>query len=325
MAQVGGRQVRGTGTGRMAQGGTGWVGVARGLALAGGLWLAGCGGPVATRSANVVPHPAPEPLTNTGTHSGLRGAESAGATPVQIAPPPAEVTPRTVELGRSVQGAPLTLEVYGDGPEVVFIFAGIHGSEPSGTALARQFAAYLRQHPAELTGRTVAILPAANPDGLAARTYGNARNVNLNRNFPAHNWRAASAQRRGPTNGPAPTSEPETQALMRALDLLQPQRIVSLHAIRRGQHCDNYDGPARELAERMALQNGYPVKANIGYPTPGSFGSWAGNDRGIPTVTLELPADASAAECWRDNAGALLAFVRGSGAAPMPPTAATGK
>jgi protein MpaA len=32
----------------------------------------------------------------------------------------------------------------------------------------------------------------------------------------------------------------------------------------------------------------YPIEENIGYPTPGSFGTWAGIERNIPTITLEL-------------------------------------
>ncbi len=303
---------------RRALGGT------AGVLLASTILLTGCAGPATTPAPSMAPRPLPEPLTSTGTGARLDEAEVVAELPVPAVPAPAAtVAARTVEVGHSVQGTPLTLEIYGDGPETIFIFAGIHGSEPSGTVLARQFMTYLRQHPEELAGRTIAILPVANPDGLAVHTYGNARNVNVNRNFPARNWKASDAKRRGPTNGPQPCSEPETLALMQAVDLLKPQRIVSIHSIQRGRHCDNYDGPARELAELMSGQNRYPVKANIGYPTPGSFGSWAGNDRGIPTITLELPNDAGSDECWRDNAGALLAFVRG--ASGQPPTAATGK
>jgi protein MpaA len=73
--------------------------------------------------------------------------------------------------------------------------------------------------------------------------------------------------------------------------------------------CNNYDGPAEPLARRMAAANGYPIRASIGYPTPGSLGSWAGIDRHIPIITLELPAAAAAARCWEANREALLAAV----------------
>ena len=54
--------------------------------------------------------------------------------------------------------------------------------------------------------------------------------------------------------------------------------------------CVNYDGPAAEWAEAIAASCGWPARADIGYPTPGSLGSWLGLDRGLPVITLELPA-----------------------------------
>jgi protein MpaA len=61
----------------------------------------------------------------------------------------------------------------------------------------------------------------------------------------------------------------------------------------------------------MARHNGYPASPNIGYPTPGSLGSYAGVDRQIPTITLELPRNVSGAQAWADNRAALLAAIRG--------------
>ena len=213
---------------------------------------------------------------------------------------------RTFELGGSVKGTPLELEIFGNGPDAMLIFGGIHGDEPTSATVALALLSHLREHPEVCAGRTIAVLPVANPDGLAAGTRGNAHGVDLNRNFPANNWK-----KNGKRNGAAPASEPETQALMRALLVVQPNRIVSIHSIDRGRHCNNYDGPAATLASHMAEHNGYEVKPTMGYPTPGSFGSWAGIDRGIPTITLELPADASGAQCWEENRDALLAFIAG--------------
>ena len=50
----------------------------------------------------------------------------------------------------------------------------------------------------------------------------------------------------------------------------------------------NYDGDALEVAQKISKIIGYPIEASIGYPTPGSFGTWAGIEKGIPTITLEL-------------------------------------
>ena len=33
---------------------------------------------------------------------------------------------------------------------------------------------------------------------------------------------------------------------------------------------------------------GYPVESDIGYPTPGSFGTYCGVERNIPTLTIEV-------------------------------------
>jgi protein MpaA len=60
------------------------------------------------------------------------------------------------------------------------------------------------------------------------------------------------------------------------------------------------------LAAVLARYNGYPVQASVGYPTPGSFGSWAGNDLGIPVVTLELPRHNNGEKAWAENRDGLL-------------------
>ena len=222
-------------------------------------------------------------------------------------PQPHRARIRTIELGRSVNGTPLTLEVFGDGADRVLIFGGIHGSEPTSAVLARKLADHLRINWDLFAGKTVAILAEANPDGLTKRSRTNARGVDLNRNFPATNWRQSRRGHR--LYGSAPASEPETQVIIRAVELIRPDRIVAIHSTRRGGHCNNFDGPAEYLARLMAQSNGYPVKATMGYPTPGSFGSWAGIDRDIPTITLELPKDLSGQRCWRENAESLRAFL----------------
>jgi predicted deacylase len=195
-------------------------------------------------------------------------------------------------LGKSVRGEELKMCVLGEGGEVTLVVGGIHGDEPSGAGLAQSFLEYLR----------------ANPDGLAAGTRGNAHGVDVNRSFPASNWQGAVGGRYN--GGGAPAVEPETKAVMQAVESLRPARIISIHAISGGKQCNNWDGPAEDLARRMAARNGYPSKASIGYPTPGSMGTWAGIDHKIAMITLELPAGASPQECWRNNQQALLEAIR---------------
>lgn len=240
--------------------------------------------------------------------------------------------PRVIELGRSVEDRPLTLYVFGDdsadrGERPVLILGGIHGNEPTSAGVCRELIALLTARHELWAGRCVAILPDANPDGLARRLRTNTRLVDLNRNFPAANWERT--RRSSFYGGDAPATEPETRALVDLLERLKPSRIVSVHSMARP--CNNFDGPAEGLAAVMAGHNGYPVRDSIGYPTPGSLGSFAGVDRRIPTITLELPARQPTPLSWAQNREALLAAIRaddrtvragsGSGPPPAPPDA----
>ena len=52
--------------------------------------------------------------------------------------------------------------------------------------------------------------------------------------------------------------------------------------------CNNYDGPAKAIAQTMSALNGYEARDNIGYPTPGSLGSWAGRAKDLPPTRKDL-------------------------------------
>jgi murein peptide amidase A len=184
-------------------------------------------------------------------------------------------------IGRSALGAPIEAVSFGAGPCALLVFGAIHGDEPESAELCRRFAARLAAHP---PAARVVVVPVANPDGFAARTKNNARDVDLNRNFAARNWSRDHALNYCP--GDAPLSEPEARALASLVDALAPRAIVAVHQPFR---CVNWDGPADALAARMAAASGWPARASIGYPTPGSFGSAYGVDRALPVITLELP------------------------------------
>ena len=135
-------------------------------------------------------------------------------------------------------------------------------------------------------------IPCLNPDGMQLGQRTNANGVDLNRNFPTKNWGenhgdnatcddAETAYYGGTSGG----SEIETQFLIDTIREFKPNRILTLHA---PYKVVNYDGPAKELAEKISTIINYPVEASIGYPTPGSFGTYAGVERQIPTITLEL-------------------------------------
>lgn len=232
-------------------------------------------------------------------------------------------------IGRSHHQLPLYLYTLGRGNHGPLILAGTHGDEPKSVHLARTLIELLsapdgqestRRNPAATAhdrtpaqatphARTdaisLAICPLVNPDGYADRKRKNARGVDLNRNFPTKNWVPTSPRARF-HGGSEPADQPETQAIISLVESLQPRLIVTIHSIDRHRHCNNYDGPAQAFAKRLARTNGYPVRASIGYSTPGSFGTWAGIERGIPTITLELPSHHSPSRCCRDNLAGLI-------------------
>lgn len=188
------------------------------------------------------------------------------------------------KIGKSVQQRDILALQMGSGDSTTIIFGGFHGDEVRGIELVHRFAEYLHREQPSLTARVI-IIPLLNPDGLLAGTRVNANKVDINRNFQTANWRSDSGSGRT-YPGPKPASEPETRIVIELLRQYQPQRIISVHT---PLEVVNYDGPGKNLAERMALHTGYPAEGDIGYPTPGSFGTYAGKEMQIPTITHELP------------------------------------
>lgn len=223
--------------------------------------------------------------------------------PVVIPPKPDGIEADHIVLGRSVQGRPIELLSFGDGPDCVLIMASIHGDEDAGTPLLHRMAQHLRHQPGLLAGRRILLMPSANPDGVVNQTRGNANGVDLNRNYPAGNF--APSKR----NGRAALSEPESVAIERLLAEHKPDRIVSIHQpLRWGSECIDHDGPAQRLALAMAAHSDIPVK-KLG-SRPGSLGSYAGLTLDIPIITLELPKKAKGLDgraLWRHYGDMLLA------------------
>ena len=209
-------------------------------------------------------------------------------------------------LGTSVQGRPIEVRWFGTGSETVIFFGAFHGDEPESTDVLREFTRHLQQHPQLLEDRTAVIVAVVNPDGLQKSQRKNANQVDLNRNFPTSNWNSEGKET-DYWGGPSAASEPETMVVMELLERFQPSRIITVHC---PYKCVNYDGPAEELAQAMSDANGYKVEASIGYPTPGSFGTYAGIEKRIPTITLELPPTGEE-DVWADNREALVRALRG--------------
>ena len=188
--------------------------------------------------------------------------------------------------GRSHLGRPLEVWMP-SGPSRLLIHAGIHGEEGETTVALSQALRFLSE-----PSPNCAVILSANPDGLARGTRGNARGVDLNRNFPTQDWSDNPVMNRytldAPRDvvfspGPSPGSEPETRALMALMGELKPEAVVALHAPLACIDAEN-EGP---LGQWLSERTGLPLVSDVGYPTPGSFGRWGG-EQGIEVVTYEF-------------------------------------
>lgn len=159
----------------------------------------------------------------------------------------------------------------------ILVIGVTHGDEPQGEFLITEYLKINKNN------TRLMFIPALNPDGQALKTRTNANGVDLNRNFPTQNWILSKKDEFW--GGKSPGSEIETKFLIDTIENNSPKLILTLHAPFK---VVNFDGDARKYADKISEIMNYPVEESIGYPTPGSFGTYAGIEKGIPTITLEL-------------------------------------
>lgn len=236
----------------------------------------------------------------------------------------------------SVLGTPLVWTIYGDkkNPDTTLILCGVHGDEITPVKFCFDIINHLRtvsligegEHfKNDFEGRRVVVVPVANPDSFFKRrpTRTNANGVDVNRNLPTKDFdkkalrlwksRYRSDKRRYP--GKVAMSEPESVFQVELIKKFKPKKIISVHS---PLTMLDYDGPANEhsggvvgssanelLITMSEEAKGYRIK---NYPFfPGSLGNYAGNERQIPTFTLELPtSDPSKSKAyWKRFKGAI--------------------
>ena len=192
------------------------------------------------------------------------------------------------QYGKSVQGT--ALDIYGpqSGPVDILLMAAIHGDENETTVILSEA---LRRLPVSTLKNPVIL--SANPDGILRGTRCNVRGVDLNRNWPTDNWSPAAVHHKahGETirdielsPGESAASEAETQSLINLVMKLEPDTIVTLHA---PLGCID-DPEATPLAQWISRQVQLPLVPDVGYATPGSFGTWCAEQE-IKVITWELP------------------------------------
>jgi murein peptide amidase A len=202
-------------------------------------------------------------------------------------------------IGHSVEGRPIVArEVAGATPRVSVLVVGcIHGNEQAGIAVADAL-----EHAKAPDGVTLWIVPALNPDGVAADTRQNAHGVDLNRDFPVA-WRPRTGVF---ASGPRPLSEPEARAAYSFIRRIHPTVTIWFH-----QHLDLVEkaGRVRRFERLFAASSGLPLRSLGRFG--GSAVTW--ENASFPNTSsfaVELPAGTPTAAQTARYARAVLAVAR---------------
>ena len=197
----------------------------------------------------------------------------------------------SIVIGKSVQGAPIeACQLNGsnsDAENTLLVIGTIHGDEPDGTRVVDEVTA--SGAPANTN---IWLIRDGNPDGAKLATRRNANEVDINRNFPTK-WVASDPMART-YSGPSPASEPETLALMDAVETINPTRIVVFH-----QPYAQIDCPPERpstISDRLSQLTGFKSECipgeKSGSPTnsyTGTFTIWVNSKFPEATaVTFEL-------------------------------------
>lgn len=187
---------------------------------------------------------------------------------------------------------PLIFTTFGNGSGQVVLFLGaVHGDENPAVYLLFRLAQFLRNNHQQYPNKTIIIAPLVNPDGFLSRPQQrtNGRGVDINRNFPTKDWKRSKKDRY--YSGFNANSENETKFQIALINRFKPSHIISIHS---PLGCYDYDGPSSDFdtivmwMKRVSSENGLPFRRYKVFP--GSLGNYAGNQRKIHTLTLELPS-----------------------------------
>ncbi|MDH5718760.1 MAG: DUF2817 domain-containing protein [Spirochaetia bacterium] len=178
----------------------------------------------------------------------------------------------------------------------VLLIGGVHGNETEGVRFmvdfCKEFAKDEQKSPFDFG---LYLLPLLNPDGFFKYERKNAAGIDLNRNMSTKDWAEEYTEEKY-NPGKYPGSEPESQILEQVVNMYKPNYIISFHS---WKPLININGPAEPFAEKMKNKLKMKIVKDIGYPTPGSLGTYAGWERNIPTITLEFERGMKLEEVYR--------------------------
>jgi protein MpaA len=189
----------------------------------------------------------------------------------------------------------------------LYLIGGVHGDEVEGVYVLKELFSWLKSEHS-LKDLPMVVVPILNVDGYQNRTRVNAHLVDLNRNLPTKDWSTDHKEPRY-NPGPKPLSEPENQFLVKLMDKYKPGFIISFHT---WKPILNFNGECKDVAEFLNKYNNYEMAGDIGYPTPGSLGTFAVEKYQSPVLTFECPElkthRESLKDIWNENEKGLKDF-----------------
>lgn len=219
--------------------------------------------------------------------------------------------------GQTVNNLPLIYWSCGDKKAInrSLILSAVHGDEVTPVYFGFRLVEWLKARPEVCKDKFIVVAPIVNPDGFLRYRRGTRTNYNkvdLNRNFNTPDWLPLAHKKwrsrlingkpqRRYYPGDTPDSEPEIHFQKWLIDEFHPTKVMSVHAPLR---LLDFDGPTTELnrifseeyissveAMKIELKASSKFLRYQAYGSfPGSLGNYAGRQKGIPTVTLELPS-----------------------------------
>ncbi|MCB0377212.1 MAG: succinylglutamate desuccinylase/aspartoacylase family protein [Bdellovibrionales bacterium] len=211
---------------------------------------------------------------------------------------------KAFQFGKTSEGLSIPAYKFGSsGPEILIV-GGVHGDEIEGIVGANGLLQKFSQDfPFKLN---LTLVPIFNLDGALRKQRRNARGVDLNRNLPTQDWTSEVAEEKYHPGSEA-NSEPENQALVNYLQNHQPKFIFSLHS---WKPMLNINGDCEKVAKIISERTGYIITDDIGYPTPGSLGTYSGLERQIPTITYEFNRGMAASDILKTHVPAILEGIK---------------
>jgi murein peptide amidase A len=189
-------------------------------------------------------------------------------------------------IGHSVNSHPIRAFELGNPHAALTVVAlgAMHGNETGGLVVLGDL-----RDGKPVKGVHLWVIPRDNPDGVLRHERHNAHGVDLNRNFPTK-WKPLTGYYYA---GPAPSSEPETRALKRFLNRVDPDYVVTFHSPLQG--VDVYGAKDRPFARSLAKHLNLPTKSyNCSGACHGTLTQWFNAHHAGACVTVEFASSPSA-------------------------------